>query len=183
MLIAKQVSTQNELQQILDLQSLYLRGARSAEEEKEQGFLTVQHSFDALQQMHSIEPSIIVKDGDTLAGYALVMPKACSTIVPELLSLFEDLEKLDYKGKPLQDYSFYVMGQICVAEAYRGLGVFAMLYQKHKEILQPHYDFIITEVATRNTRSMRAHQRVGFKQIHVHKNDWDEWAIVLWDWQ
>ena len=183
MLLAKQVTTEKELQQILDLQKQNLRGVKSPGVEKEQGFVTVTHNMDKLQQMHTIEPSIIVKDDDVLAGYALVMPAACSSIIPELLTLFKGLEKLSYKEKPLQQYRYYVMGQVCVAEAYRGRGVFDLLYQKHKEVLSHAYDFVITEVATRNKRSMRAHERVGFKLLHTHRNDLDEWAMIIWDWE
>ena len=182
MLLAKEVSTDTELQQILDLQKQNLRGVNSETAEKEQGFVTVTHNLELLKQMHRLEPSVIVKDNDTLAGYALVMPKECSAIVPELLPLFAGLEKLSYKNKPLNQYRFYVMGQVCVAAAYRGKGVFDMLYARHREALQHKYDFVITEVATRNTRSMRAHERVGFTQLHTHRDELDEWAVIVWDW-
>jgi ribosomal protein S18 acetylase RimI-like enzyme len=181
MLSATQVTTDKELQQILNLQQQNLRGVNTEMEEKEQGFVTVTHSIEILQQMHRIEPSIIVKDNEELAGYALVMPKECSTIVPELFPLFAGLEILEYKGKPLNHYHFYVMGQICVATQYRGKGVFDLLYKKHREALQHKYDFVITEVATRNTRSMRAHERVGFKHLHTHRDELDEWAVIIWD--
>ena len=183
MLLAKQVTTDEELQQILDLQKQNLRGVKSPDLEREQGFVTVTHSMDKLQQMHRIEPSIIVKDNDILAGYALVMPRACGPIIPELQSLFEGLKELQYNGKPVDQYAYYVMGQVCVADAYRGRGVFDLLYQKHKEILSQSYDFVVTEVATRNMRSMRAHERVGFKVLHTHRNDLDEWAMIIWDWK
>lgn len=182
MLLAKQVSSDDELQQILNLQKQNLRGVNTEAGEKEQGFVTVTHTLEILQQMHHIEPSIIVKDDDVLAGYALVMPKECSSIVPELFPMFAGLEKLAWKEKPLDQYHFYVMGQVCVAAAYRGKGVFDLLYKKHKEVLQHKYDFVITEVATRNTRSMRAHERVGFKILNISCDELDEWAVIVWDW-
>jgi len=182
MLSAAQVTTDKELQQILDLQRQNLRGVHTEAEEKEQGFVTVTHSLEILRQMHRVETSVIVKDNEMLAGYALVMPKECSSIVPELFSLFAGLDKLAYRGKPLNQYRFYVMGQICVAASYRGKGVFDLLYKQHKEALQHKYDFVVTEVATRNTRSMRAHERVGFQTIHIHRDELDEWAVIIWDW-
>ncbi len=182
-MIAATVSSLHELQQILALQQLNLRGVNDALEEKEQGFVTVTHSLEKLQQMHRLEPSIIVKDGDILAGYALVMPQECSSIIPELFTLFEGLKKLSYQSKPLSEYRFYVMGQICVAADYRGKGVFDMLYQEHRRVLAHKYDFVITEVATRNTRSIRAHERVGFNVLHIHRDELDEWAVIIWDWR
>ncbi len=180
---ATQVTTEEELQQILDLQQQNLRGVNNGMTEKEQGFVTVTHNMDILKQMHRLEPSVIVKDGEQLAGYALVMPRECGTIVPELFSLYAGLEKLSYKNRPLTDHHFYVMGQVCVATAYRGKGVFDRLYAKHRELFRDRYQFVITEIATRNTRSLRAHERVGFTRIHIYTDELDEWAVVIWDWE
>ncbi len=182
-LTATQTTTDKDLQQILELQQRNLRGVNTQTEEKEQGFVTVTHNLEILRQMHQLEPSILVKDGDELAGYALVMPQACSSIVPELLPLFAGLKDLSYQMKPLSQYRYYVMGQICVAAAYRGKGVFDLLYQTHRDLLQHKYDFVITEVAKRNTRSMRAHERVGFELLHTHADALDEWAVIIWDWR
>ena len=71
------------------------------------------------------------------------------------------------------------MGQVCVDKDYRGKGLFDLLYQKHKEIYQDQYDFVITEVSTRNHRSIRAHQRAGFQTINTYCDELDEWAVVI----
>jgi hypothetical protein len=56
-----------------------------------------------------------------------------------------------------------------------------MLYQKHREEFRDKYDFAVTEISTANYRSLRAHERVGFKTISVFKDAVDEWNVVLWD--
>jgi RimJ/RimL family protein N-acetyltransferase len=89
---------------------------------------------------------------------------------------------LDWQGKQIQDYRFYVMGQICVAESHRGQGVFDGLYNAHKRLLSADFDLCVTEVATRNTRSSRAHERVGFRTIHTYQDHTDVWNVVVWDW-
>lgn len=183
MLQATAVSNTEELNQILQLQQQYLRGTTSVQEEKEQGFLTVAHTLDVLKQMHQLEPSILVKDNNTVAGYALVMPVECRSIIPVLLPMFEIFDHILYQGKRVSDYRFYVMGQVCVAKAYRGQGVFDMLYHKHREMLQARYDFVITEISLNNHRSLRAHERVGFKTIHTYRDSTDDWAVTVWDWR
>jgi ribosomal protein S18 acetylase RimI-like enzyme len=187
-MVASTVSSEKELEQILQLQEKYLvRKITDEAELKSQGFLTVQHTPELLRQMHSLSPSIIIKDGDRVVAYALVMLKECRNLVPALVPMFNTFDNLEYQhvelqGKPLSEYSFYVMGQICVAKEYRGQGLFDMLYHKHREVYSSQYDFIVTEIATRNTRSMRAHERIGFKTIHTYQDELDHWAVVLWDW-
>ena len=57
-----------------------------------------------------------------------------------------------------------------------------MLYGHHKKLFEKAYDFVITEISTSNTRSLRAHEKIGFKIIYTYKDVLDEWNVVLWDW-
>ena len=93
------------------------------------------------------------------------------------------IDSIEYNGKPLSSYNYYVMGQVCIDKNYRGKGVFNMLYQKHKELFKHKFDFIETEISTGNKRSMRAHEKVGFKTIYTYRDDKDEWNVVLWSWE
>jgi len=176
------VQHRSELEQILVLQRKNLKQELSPDEMRSQGFVTVEHDLPALEQMHALAPSVIALQGRELVAYALTMPRECRDLMPVLVPMFELFDRLTYCGKPLKDYRFYVMGQICVDKAHRGKGLVELLYQKHRELYQPRFDFIITEVALRNERSMRAHERVGFQTVHTYRDATDEWAVVLWDW-
>ncbi len=68
------VTRREELEQILQLQAANLRDHVSPEQAVSQGFLTVAHTLEVLERMHALAPSVIAKDGEKLAGYALVMP-------------------------------------------------------------------------------------------------------------
>jgi ribosomal protein S18 acetylase RimI-like enzyme len=176
------VQNRAELEQILILQRKNLKQELPEEEMRSQGFVTVQHDLAALEQMHALAPSIIAHQGSELAGYALTMPRECRALMPVLVPMFELFDRLTYQGKPLNDHRFYVMGQICIDKAHRGRGLFELLYLKHRELYQPRFDFIITEVSVRNQRSLRAHERVGFQTVHTYRDATDEWAVVLWNW-
>jgi len=168
---------ERELQQILELQQANLARNLSPEQISEQGFVTVEHTLDLLRRMHALAPSIVAREGESLAGYALVMPVECRSFIPMLEPMFARLEQLG-----MMRQRFYVMGQICVAAPWRGQGVFDLLYCAHRKYLRAVYDFSVTEVATRNTRSMRAHQRVGFEIIDRYRDATDEWALLRWNW-
>ena len=105
------------------------------------------------------------------------MPPECRTFVPILEPMFQRLDALGMLGQ-----RFYVMGQICIARPWRGRGVFDLLYQAHRAFLSEAYDCCLTEVATRNTRSMRAHARVGFTVVDRYRDATDDWALLQWTW-
>lgn len=176
------VSTPKEVSQILDLQAENHVSTVSPAVAQEQGFVTVKHNLEVLQRMNDAAPSIIAKAGDDLAGYALVMPRSFAIDIPILQPMFDLLNSLSWKGQALRDDPrWFVMGQICVAKAYRGMGVFDGMYQKMKEVYHRDYDFVITEIAERNTRSIRAHERVGFQTLHTFSDPvaGEDWRVVI----
>jgi GNAT superfamily N-acetyltransferase len=177
MIEATPVQDDGELEEILALQRENLARNLTAEQIAAEGFVTVEHSLEILKSMHAVAPSVIARDGAALAGYALVMPVECRAFVPVLAPMFRRLESLGVFRE-----RFYVMGQICVARAWRGQGIFDLLYRAHRQHLKSLYDCSVTEVATRNVRSMRAHARVGFAVIDRYRDATDEWALLRWDW-
>jgi len=72
--------------------------------------------------------------------------------------------------------------QILVAPPYRGRGVFDALYRAHRESLRGRFDSVVTEVATRNPRSLRAHRRIGFEELERYRDATDEWVLLIWRW-
>lgn len=173
-----------DLHQVLQLQHVNLPVNISKEELEDQGFVTVRHTVDLLSAMHAAEPQIIAKDKDRVVGYALVMLSSFASQVQVLVPMFELLKTLSYGAKKLADCSYYVVGQVCVAKSHRGQGVFDGLYEQHRRQMSDRYDFVITEIATRNRRSLRAHARVGFETLHQYiAPDGEGWDIVIWDWK
>jgi ribosomal protein S18 acetylase RimI-like enzyme len=177
------VQDDSDLAQILELQQRNLARQVTAAEAAAQGFVTVEHSLEVLQRMHAITPSVVAKRGTVLSGYALMMPVECRAFVPVLEPMFGRMTQLRHRGQPLLTQRMYIMGQICVAAAFRGQGVFDALYDEHRRQHALRFDFTITEVALSNTRSMRAHERVGFQTIDRYRDATNEWAIMLWDFK
>ena len=178
------VSSPEEVLQMLDLQAKNHVSNVSLTVAQVQGFVTVKHDPLVLQRMNKAAPSIIAKDGDQVVGYALVMPRAFAKEVPILQPMFDLLDTLSWHEAGLRENPrWFVMGQICVAEGYRGMGVFDGMYYKMKEVCRADYDFVITEIAARNIRSIRAHARVGFETLHAFSDAvaGEEWRLVVWD--
>lgn len=171
-----------ELGEILALQRENHVSAVARDVAVTEGFVTASHTLDVLEKMHAMGPSIVARDADgTLAGYALMMALEARALVAELVPMFALFDGLEFRGRPLRELRYYVMGQVCVAKPYRGKGVFDALYAGHRAEYGDRFDLTVTEIATRNGRSLRAHERVGFESIHRYRDATDEWAIVGWD--
>ena len=179
---AKLVSTDEELKSIVALSHQNHVSVVFDDEKYSDGFITWKYTFGLLKKMHVLHPSVIIKNRAAVAAYALVALKQSSAFHPDLQDMIAHLDEIPYCSRPLGDYPYYIMGQICIDKKYRGKGLFEKLYLKHKELFQYHYEFVVTEISTKNYRSVRAHEKMGFKKIHRYTNQMDEWNVVLWDW-
>jgi len=179
----KLTETDSELQGILDLQGLNLLSEISESEKLGQGFVTVRHSLEQLRLMQEIEPHVIAVDGKKVIGYILAMTKESRDLVPVLVPMFEQFDRLILGEKYLSHFDYMVIGQICVDKAYRGQGIFDKMYELYRRTFSVQYNFAITEIALSNKRSLKAHQRVGFRTIHEFEDISNKWAIVLLDWK
>lgn len=170
--------TDRDLEGILALQ-------RECRPPTQDGFVTVAHTLDLLRAMHVIAPSIVARDADgRVVGYAIVMPRETRALVPILEPMFQMIEGLPESaicGRP--DARWYVMGQIAVAPSHRGTGVFDRMYEEHRARYADRFDAVVTEVAIRNPRSLRAHERVGFRTIARYQDATDDWALITWEWR
>ncbi len=149
----------------------------------EQGYVTVVHTIHELKKMNSYAPHIIAKDGERIIAYLLAMTIECKNDLPVLIPMFNQFEKIEYKNKKLSSFNYLVVGQVCVAAGYRGKGILNRCYDLYKNTHSVNYDFAITEIATRNIPSIRAHQKIGFQEITRFTDSLpEEWSIVVWDW-
>jgi L-amino acid N-acyltransferase YncA len=173
----------NDLKGILNLQKINLARNLHQEEIESQGFVTVLHRLEDLQKMNAIEQHIIAKDNDTVIAYLLAMTEKSKFDIPVLVPMFEVFENLEHINKPLSQYNYIVVGQVCVDKKYRGQGVLDKCYDLYIDRFRRRYDFAITEISASNQRSLNAHKRIGFKTIHEYNApDGERWAIVLLEW-
>lgn len=175
----------DQLNQILALQAINLIAAISQEEKNEQGFVTVKHDLETLAQMNDPFPHVIALDGDRVVGYCLVMLQSMRDRVQILKSMFDQIDNQHIDGVSLREINYLVMGQVCIDKDYRGQGVFHHMYDHMKSVMSPTFDMIITEISSHNTRSIRAHEKQGFKTLHKFDDPVDAhpWEIVYWDWR
>lgn len=184
-LIITTVQSEADIRGILALQQKNLKKNLSPEQIESQGFVTVEHKFPVLKAMNEAQPSVIAKDGDQVVGYCLAMLPKFRNDVPEIMSLFDTIDEIEFEGRPLKEFNYVVMGQVCVGDGYRSIGLFDGMYQQLKKELSDKFAMCITDISSRNVRSQKAHTRIGFQNI---KDFYDAqlnetWRVVLWDWR
>ena len=175
-------ATSADLMGILDLQSRNHADQLTCEEIEQEGFVTLHHTEQLLEKMNTPYPHILAKDGDQVVGFALVLLRNLKEDVMGLTDMFEQLQSIKKSGRSILEYRFFIMGQICIDKKYRKQGIFKGLYGEMGKRMHANFDFVITEIATKNVRSMQAHIATGFEVLRVHEaSDGDEWAIVCFD--
>ena len=177
-------NSKSDLEGILKLQKSNLPKNLNPEEIQTQVFVTVDHSYDLLKKMNDIEKHIIAKEQDKIIKYVLAMTKHSRFEISILLPMFNVLDSVPYKKQKISDYDYMLVGQVCVDKKYRGQGIFDKCYNYYREVYSKKYEFAITEIATQNFRSLNAHKRIGFEEIHSYIGpDKTEWIVVLWEWR
>ena len=171
-------STDKELHQILKLQKENLSLSLSNEEKQNEGFVTVNHTFEVLKRMNDKCAHCIVKHENKVIGYVLCMLNEFRNDVPELIAMFDYMDGI-VESKELAKLKYFIMGQVCVDKRFRGQGVFRGLYSFLESELGKDYDAVITEVSARNRRSSEAHKAVGFELLDKHTEDNEDWELII----
>jgi hypothetical protein len=178
------VQTEDELKGIHRLLESNLAINVPDEVEDKEGFLTVAYSLTDLKRMHETDPAIIVKDKDQVIAYLLALNPVIKAHFPILIPLLELFDKIMYDGRPVSSYHYLIIGQACIDKHYRGKGVFKKIYAAYNARFRDKFDFAISEIATRNLRSMNAHKRIGFTTVHEYTDpNGVEWSVVILDWK
>ena len=172
--------TLDDLQQIQHLQKANLSNNIDTSTRQNEGFVTVEHSVELLEEMNAPYPHVIAKHGDQVVGYTLVMLRSMSDKIPILFDMFEQINNLTYKGQNLGESNYFIMGQVCIDKAYRRMGIFKKLYSHLSKQMSKHFDFIVTEVALSNKRSLDAHKSIGFEVINTHTGiSGEQWVMII----
>jgi L-amino acid N-acyltransferase YncA len=138
------------------------------------GFVSLAYTAQTLDLVRGPYRHVLAKDGGMVAGYALVMLREHGAVFPELGPM------LAVADQALGARPYFVMGQVCVAQAYRGQGIFDGLYDALRAQMSAHFPLVVTEVSRANPRSLRAHERVGFRPLGADPQS--PWVVQAWDW-
>lgn len=174
-------SSDAQLEQILALQQRYLLQKLTRDQQHNEGFVYVEHSLPLLRNMVTQSPLAIAVVAGRVVGYCLSMTVAMRDSIPSLVPMFDQFARCNYQGRALSSYRYVAGGQVCVDREYRGQGLLARLYHEVARASPPTCELCVTEIATRNTVSIKAHQKMGFEAVSTYADAHEEWVVVVWD--
>ena len=180
MIVLAVASTDLHFEQILDLQHRYHTRTLPAETQAVEGFVFAEHTVPLLRRMAALSPQAIALADGHVVGYCLSLPAALKAEVPSLVPMFEQFGRCTFRGKLVSDYRLLVGGQVCVDRAHRGQGLLARLYGQLRDASRSASEVCVTEIATRNRVSIRAHEKMGFEIVSTYSDAQEEWVIVAW---
>jgi len=174
-------STEEQFNQILQLQQENLVNLISVEQQAQHGFVFAEHTLPLLKRMATFLPQVIALSDNKVIGYNLALHVSMKHEVPKLIPMFHEFEQSNYKDRPLVTYKFVVGGQVCVDEKFRGQGLMSKLYHETRNRLPSGYELCVTEVSARNTISLKAHEKMGFEVVNTYHDGKELWRVVVWN--
>jgi len=182
-IVLEVATTDQHFNQILRLQKENLYSSISVEQQAQQGFVFAEHNLELLKKMAAHLPQVIAVSEEKVVGYNLAMPSSMRNELPSLIPMFNEFDQCNYSNKPLAAYNYIVGGQVCVHRDFRGLGLLRSLYHETRDKIGQEYQLCVTEISTRNARSLKVHQRMGFEIIGTYQDEKELWNVVAWKFE
>jgi GNAT superfamily N-acetyltransferase len=167
---------------ILALQRRNLRHSLSEAQQAQDGFVYVEHDLPLLTRMAEQSPQAIALADRSVVGYSLSMRPSMAEWLPALQPMFDQFDRMHWRGRRLGDFSYLVGGQVCVDPAWRGRGLIGALYACSRDAAGREVELCLTEIALRNVVSRRAHERIGFIEVGRYTDAHEDWSVVAWPW-
>lgn len=154
-------ATTDDIEEILNLHSLYQLQTIS-EEDKKDGFITT--AFDKYQLKDLIEKEdgiflAIKESSNTLVAYAMAASWQYWSQWPMFAHMITQLPKIQYKGYQLSVDNSYQYGPVAVDKSVRGTGVLEALFGFALGEMETRYPVLVTFINKNNLRSYAAHTR------------------------
>jgi predicted GNAT superfamily acetyltransferase len=178
----KLVETFEEIKGVKHLHDKNLKKNLTPEQQAAQGFVTFEYDLDFLEAIHRAHPSVIAVDEGVVVGYVLVVTRESQQLHPLITEFVQHLSRIKYKGQLMDQLSFCLVGQLCVAQSHTGQGLVQRMYNAYKDQHSTQFDYLVTDVDAQNVRSLKAHLKTGFEVVGSLAHEGSRWEVILWDW-
>lgn len=176
------LAQEKDLAGISQLQDENLSKNISLEEKLNEGFVVVKTPPDLLKEIAVQEGITIAQLDKKIIGYLIPMSVEHGQKISFWNPFIKKIKTIQLEGKPLDDYQYCILSQVCIDKNHRGKGILEKLYKDLEERLADKYDFGISEIETNNQRSLQAHlNKIGLKIVEKYSVEGKDWYIVILD--
>lgn len=172
-----QKASDADLQGILDLQRKNFVH-NLTDNEKKQGFLSIEFTKDQFKTMNDETGIIVCKNSGTIYGYLCTSSLKFNRSFELPCTMMNLYPQLHYKGKALDKYCSVVAGPWCIEKNLRGKNIFINMWAALGLVLGKNIDLITTFVSIHNLRSYYAAQKVGMEEIATFKVNSNEFFLL-----
>jgi L-amino acid N-acyltransferase YncA len=158
-------AVESDYSQLEDLQSRNMSSVLNAEE-KADGFLSNSFNANQLAEINANLSVIVCVLEDKVLGFLCASTTKFNMPYALPAAMIAKYPETTYRGKPLNSYTSFLGGPICIERTERGKGIFKGLYQKLFEELPRQYEVVVVLISEENQRSFDAHEKIGFEPIN-----------------
>ncbi len=174
------LATIEDIDQILALQERNLDKNLTPKEKESGGFIMMETSPELLAKIITNEGLPIARSKGKIVGYYMPMSPEQAKESGFFDKLLSSVEALEFKGKPIAQYKFAVLAQICIDKNFRGQTILPALYETLTKKLGLKYEIGIGEINDENKRSLRANiEKNGLTDIGTIEDDNGIWHIAV----
>ncbi len=153
-----------------------------SQEQRADGFLSVAFSASQFVAMHREIPVVVADCGHHLGGFMCGCTLASGARVPLLGRMISLFPQTLYSGRPLDQYTAFIYGPVCVDRAYRGKGVIEGLFGAFLAQLAGRYDVGALFVSLENPRSLHAHiHKLGMCKLCNFSFSGKEYGLLVFE--
>jgi hypothetical protein len=111
------------------------------------------------------------------------MSKELAKTIPFEAEFVENAEKMLFEGKPIKDYNYALLAQLCIAKEYRFSMTFGKLhFYTHSMLKEQGFEIVVGEIDDENKRSLSSHSGDFFDAGIYTASSGAKWHIMVKDY-
>ena len=147
--------------------------------DRKKGFLSATFTLRQIADMAADLGILVARDKERVVGVMCASRCDFADQPPVVRSMVAEFDRVRYQDQPLNEYSVFLYGPVCIAPAYRGRGLLRALYQAIRRELDGKCDVGVAFVSEANPHSLEAHvQGLGMSEVGRFTHDEHGYRIL-----
>jgi hypothetical protein len=155
---------ESDYEQLVALQEATLVSNLS-DAEKADGFLSRTFTAEELKAMDTDLCIVVCENNGSVQGFLATGTLEYNGQFDLPSTMIARFNQVNYEDKLLSAWASFIAGPVAIDKSARGTGAFQGMYHELFRIIPEKYDLATTLISTVNTRSLRAHEKIGYESV------------------